>query len=526
MLSAFCGVLIFWWAASEYGGAIALICALLWFLDPVVMTNSTLATTDAGTAAFGLLATFLFGRFLWRPTFGTCAMAGVGLGLAEGSKFSLLALVPAWLVIAWTARHEVRKDDSEGNTSPPRFWVLTAAVFVFGIAVLNVLYRFEGTGTPLGAFNFRSLLLSAAASDNQRPASGNRFRGTILGSLPVPLPARYALGFDSQKWDEEQGFSRLSRGHLQHRGTWASPFETMFGKLPVGTLCLLALSLSYWCVKSRAAVLPEAIFALPGLAVLVVVVSQTGLNWAVRYLLPAYPFFFLATGRPIACVWRHPLGQWLVVFCMCWNGYSFINTYPFFHSFGNEFIGGPEGAGKRFIGSNHDWGQELLRLRTWSNNHPECRPLVVTYYGAMNPGTLSFEDTGVPMAFLPREEFGIGASSEVESRKPLYWAISSTLLNGLLANIHAENGYRGEFIIDNSALRPENAMTRIGHTIFIFRVAEKRRSCQEDAWVRTGYRLPTKTHRTRGEDACIALAVLASAENQPMAGGGKLAALR
>jgi hypothetical protein len=43
-------------------------------------------------------------------------------------------------------------------------------------------------------------------------------------------------------------------------------------------------------------------FAVPGLAVLAVVVSQTGLNWIIRYLLPAYPFFFLATGRPIASV--------------------------------------------------------------------------------------------------------------------------------------------------------------------------------------------------------------------------------
>ncbi len=116
----------------------------------------------------------------------------------------------------------------------------------------------------------------------------------------------------------------------------------------------------------------------------------------------------------------------------------------------------------------------MLRLRRWSNDHPECKPLVVTYYGAMNPGTLSFEPTGVPMTFLPPEEFGAGGSSGKENRGPLYWAISSTILNGLLANVLAENGYFGQFVIDSPALRPENAMTQVGHTIFIFRIAGKR----------------------------------------------------
>jgi Dolichyl-phosphate-mannose-protein mannosyltransferase len=503
VLAASCGLLIFWWAAQHYGEAVALICTSLWFLDPTVMTNSTMATTDIGTTTFALLATFLFSRYLRRPINRNGVAAGIGLGLALGCKFSNLALIPSWLLLAVLAS----KSPIEGEGGPddsgssPGFWGRFILILGIGILILNCIYGFEGTSRPLGTFHFRSQLLSGIASDgHENPASGNRFSQMILGSLPVPLPYHYLLGFDSQKWDEEQGFVHMDHGRLVHRGTWTSPLATLFYKTPIGTISLVVFSMLYWLARSRRVKITEAIFAVPAITFLSVIASQTGLNWAVRYSLPALPFLILATGRSIKSALETRFGKPVIIALVAWNCYEFWSIHPLYHSYGNEFIGGAEGAGQHFIGSNFDWGQDLLRLKRWSDEHTECQPLNVTYYGALNPAVLAFRGVGVPLSFLPSATSPDNPGPPVH-REPFYWAVSSALLNGLAARVVDETENTSTYIIDNTRLKKENALARIGHSIYIFRIAEN-----EDLSAKTlGYdrlkgclRLPTseenKTH--------------------------------
>lgn len=105
-LAVACGVLIFWWTSTRDGGAAAVIASALWFSDPNVLAHGTIATTDIGATFFALLATFLFGRFLESPRQGRTIAAGVGLGLALATKFSLAVLCPAWLLLAVVARRQ------------------------------------------------------------------------------------------------------------------------------------------------------------------------------------------------------------------------------------------------------------------------------------------------------------------------------------------------------------------------------------------------------------------------------------
>lgn len=468
LLSAACGVLIFWWAAGSYGGATGLVCASLWFLDPTVMANSTLATTDIGTATFGLLATYLYARFLQKTSIGLCAASGVGLGLALGCKFSMLALIPSWLVLAVIARKlpGVGALAASGRGALRR----TALVFLLGLLVLNVIYGFEGTGRPLGSFRFRSQLLSDMPSEgHQRPASGNRFDSTWMAGLPVP--SHYLLGLDSQKWDDEHGFVRMSRGRIVHRGTLGSAVHTLLLKTPVGTLALVVFAAAYWAAKSRKVELPGAAFAITGGVFIVLISSQTGLNWVIRYCLPAYPFLILATAGPIRAAWSSRAGKVFVTAMIAWNACEFKSIHPFYHSYGNRIAGGPEGALRKFVGSNFDWGQDLLRLSRWSKVHPECKPLVVTFYGALNPTILAIGDAGVPMEFLPQE---VPANPQPTApRRDFYWAISSAVLNGLASVVLPENEVQSLYILDSPLLKPENAVERIGYSIYIFRIGDR-----------------------------------------------------
>lgn len=37
------------------------------------------------------------------------------------------------------------------------------------------------------------------------------------------------------------------------------------------------------------------------------------------------------------------------------------------------------------LGSNLDWGQDLLNLRRWLDQHPEAEPPHLAYYGTVDP---------------------------------------------------------------------------------------------------------------------------------------------
>ncbi len=59
---------------------------------------------------------------------------------------------------------------------------------------------------------------------------------------------------------------------------------------------------------------------------------------------------------------------------------------PYFLSYFNE-IGGGTGNGYHYVtDSNYDWGQDLLRLQTWVNDHPEVGKIAVDYFGGGDPG--------------------------------------------------------------------------------------------------------------------------------------------
>lgn len=470
LLAVICGLMVFVWASENYGGAAGVVCASLWLINPVVLANSAIATVDVGSAALGFAATYLFWLFLRQRTWRRAIFVGIGLGIAEGCKFSLLVLYPAWLILAVLARF--LPTPVAGGPHPPvrLFWRELLAIYLLSILTLDAVYLFDQVGKPLGSYDFKSELLSGqAASELDRIPDGNRFRGTWLAEIPVIVPGDYVRGFDSQKWEEERGLVHPSHGRLVHGGFWYSPLETLAYKLPVGTLALLIGSTLYWILGSRRLRLAECVALVPVLSMLVLLGSQTGLNWPARYALPALPFLCLAPGRPIQAAWAHPAWRWGVLACLLWNGAAVLGARPHFLSYGNELVGGFDGARLAFAGSDFDWGQDLYRLVRWHAAHPTARPLVVLYYGVLNPRDLGIDDAGLPDALLGAGELDPAGASD-HPREPFFVAISSNFLTGKPARVRSESGRNLYAFLSSPRLRFENATARIGQTIYVFHV--------------------------------------------------------
>lgn len=471
-LAISCSCLIFWWVSSDYGGVAGIACAAIWLTDPTALTHSAIAGIDLGTATFACFATYTFWLFLRNPGWVQTFWAGLFLGIAESCKFSMLVLYPAWLILSILTGLGLLPSNSPSNLSLSCYGLLKRLLLMFllSLAILNLTYCWEEVGVPLDQFEFRSHLLSSLTSDDADAVRfGNRFRNTYLGYLPVPFSSQYLLGFDSQKWEEELGLMRISKGQLVRRGVWYSPLESLFFKLPIGTLLLVSASLAMWLFKNRTLRLRVVVSVLPALFLLMLLSTQNGLNWAVRYSLPAIPLLILSIGSTFRELSKRRAGLFFIVFCLTLNLHSLFDVRPCYLFYANEFAGGPEGGRRHFIGSNYDWGQDLIRLRNWYLKRPENHPMSLMYYGVVPPSNLGLGTFGISKEFLCTED-GAALSSLPEPQHTFYLAISSNILAGIPGNILLDDGRSVLVRINSSLLIPERAIARVGYTLFVFRV--------------------------------------------------------
>lgn len=122
-----------------------------------------------------------------------------------------------------------------------------------------------------------------------------------------------------------------------------------------------------------------------------------------------------------------------------------------------------------FLGSNFDWGQDLFRLKRWANDHPRLRPLAVAYYGPMVPTEIGLA-TDLPPAVFFQHPHEVPAG---DLRADLYFAISSNGLHALPCHIVGGVGAGAVGLVRSPLLRPENAVVRVGHSIYVFRIGPR-----------------------------------------------------
>jgi dolichyl-phosphate-mannose--protein O-mannosyl transferase len=99
------GMVVFAWSRRLYGIWGGILSLSLWVFCPNVLAHARLITTDLGSTALGVAATYLFWRYLERPGWMWVAAAGVVLGLAQLTKFSMLLLYAVWPFL-WLVRLE------------------------------------------------------------------------------------------------------------------------------------------------------------------------------------------------------------------------------------------------------------------------------------------------------------------------------------------------------------------------------------------------------------------------------------
>ena len=79
------------------------------------------------------------------------------------------------------------------------------------------------------------------------------------------------------------------------------------------------------------------------------------------------------------------LSQTAVVGLTAWLIASSLWVYPHSLSYFNESIGGPMNGPKHLLGSNIDWGQDLLYVNSWRLKNSPTQEVGLAYHGGFAP---------------------------------------------------------------------------------------------------------------------------------------------
>lgn len=448
------------WATALYGAHSGLVALSLWCVSPMILGHGALITPDVGAAACGATACFAYWRWLKSPTWKAAGVSGLLLGIAELAKSTWIILFVLWPLLWVMYRCSGSRERSRHRCG--REAAQSAAILLLGLYVLNLGYLFEGSGRALKEYRFRSHVLAGetVGESGGESGDGNRFENQWLGAIPVPLPRYYLLGLDLQRTDFETGLWSYLGGEHRRGGWWYYYLYGLGVKVPLATWCLgiAAGTCGSWRIArmwhsrgSRSGLVGATDWRRPtvgdmdrlipvivAILLLFVVSSQTGFSHHLRYLLPAFPFAFVAisslvaTGSSVAAgsslaaetivsgqdltsggimVARSateaarsrffPIRMALVWGLVGWASLSSLRVYPHSLSYFNESVGGPEQGGEHLNNSNLDWGQDLLFLQEWLESHPEARPMRLTFHGYYDPRTIGIDVTGQPVGLVP-----------------------------------------------------------------------------------------------------------------------------
>ncbi|MGO9107938.1 MAG: hypothetical protein ACLP9L_01785 [Thermoguttaceae bacterium] len=377
-------------SSEIYGNSAGFVFLALWCFSPLLLAWGATICPDAAAASLGLIGIHTLRQWLYKPNWARAAIGGVCLGLLPLAKTTWLIAFAIWPVIwcLWTVSIYLTKAGKRSLPLPPFRQLVT--ILLLSLYTLNMGYLFDGTFRPLGNYVFISQLLNGpeVPKDPHAPFIMNRFARTWLGGIPLPLPADFVQGIDTQRHDFEQGEPSYLRGEWSDHGWWYYYLYVSVVKMPLGTWCLAALAVGVtvadvWkrrpspsaslpqlderrlsppvpppemgvgrCRAPRSPLVPfsrgggrfcsaswrdEMIVWLPCLALFVLVSSQTGFSSHSRYILPALPFLLVGISRVgRALMLQKRLVASLTALSLAYMILSSMIVYPHSLSYFNE----------------------------------------------------------------------------------------------------------------------------------------------------------------------------------------------
>ncbi|MDD3729028.1 MAG: glycosyltransferase family 39 protein [Candidatus Pacebacteria bacterium] len=380
------GFLIFHFARKKYGNKAGLISLFLFSFSPTFLAHGRLINTDIG-AAFGALLSFYFWlRFFEKPSKKSVLLAGITFGIALSLKFSLVLLIPTFVII--TLVYALLQEK-------PFYQLLKYSLLSFLAGVIGMVF----VVFPLYQYHVYNYPPERQARDAEYilETFGNRtiVNGIIYSSeRPFLRPfAQYFLGLFTAMQRVDGGNTTFFLGEVSS-GSFKSYFPTVyfiketltFHILTIISLALLFLYILKYRLFQRPIYALREYFAEFSMFVFMTIYWYTSinsnLNIGVRHLLPVFPFAFILVGGAISKVNFSKSFKILLFALFSFQIYSVISIYPHFLAYFNETVT-PQKGHLYVVDSNLDWGQDLKRLKNLLDEK-EIDFIYIDYFGGGN----------------------------------------------------------------------------------------------------------------------------------------------
>lgn len=379
-------VMIFFWCRQLFGQFAAAISTTLFLLSPTILANGHLATIDVAAMTTICAAVFALRWSLLAPRWPRVALAGAALGLALATKFTaffLLVTAPV-LVVLWL----VRPSDQGLGLQPAVKYLAVYALACW--LTLNALLGFAGTFEPLGSIPPRSEFMRNVVE-------------MLPDGFPRLLPRVYVTGLYALE-DEVNGgvYDTYFNGQWYDEPLRSYYFVAFAIKETEVVVLLTVVALALLCFTGPAW-RERATIVLPPAVLLAIVAFLSPLCLGIRYILPAFPFVFVALGvvfqqaeasarrtsnvaaegQPKRLDRRWLVALPLAVYALAVTAF----TYPAYLSYFNTFVGGPS-RGEHWL--LRDWGQDLYLLpKATERLHVDRWKLL--YFGNVDPAAYGIE---------------------------------------------------------------------------------------------------------------------------------------
>jgi 4-amino-4-deoxy-L-arabinose transferase-like glycosyltransferase len=375
-----------WFATRQlFSEGAANVALALFAFTPSLIAHYSVTTTDGIGALFVFLTAFQL--VLWRSNPGI--KQTVLMGLVLGGLLLAKLYTPPEVLLALVLMLVLRR---EGGLKRIRNLNWTPALAALGIALLTLWagYLFHvshlkvADGQVVATFPNRETKTWATKSQTQ------------LGLL-VPA-GEYVEGLREVAFSNRHGRPAWFLGKIYPKGGIKLYYPVAIAlKWPTILLLLFFASLLLG-VRRSCRVPGDLLIVCLFAAVFLVFALQSRISIGERHILPLYPFALLIAGGIWEHARKHRTAMAVVVLALCLNAADALRYAPDYLAYFNIFVK-PENSWRVLTDSNLDWGQGLLALRAYEQQHPD-ETLHLAYFGSVDPALYGIKATPL----LPAEQ--------------------------------------------------------------------------------------------------------------------------
>lgn len=383
--------LVYFACLEIFGSVAALFALALTVFEPNLIAHGAYVTTDMAVT-FGIFATvYALYRFRVQPSIGKLAVVGAATGVALAVKHSAVLLLPIAIVLL--AFELLRPSPGERRAHVLGLYAAAFASGIFlGLPILWATYHFRFLAHPNGGMH-------PSLSEYMSSLHGIEPRVYAFLARWHILPESYLYGMVDIRVQSiaGQSFPTYLFGKVYAHGVPYYFPAAFVIKSTLGFMLLLVLAF-YSVLSKRLTGWQRLSFLIVPPLVYLLIAIDTGLNIGARHILPMYPFLAVLIGGAAVSLWTHRrLWIYVTLVLLGWHVASATVSAPNYLAYSNELFGGPANTYRYLTDSNTDWGQQLVSVKRYLDQHniQDC------WFGYFVQPSIDYHAYGIPCRQLP-----------------------------------------------------------------------------------------------------------------------------